>query len=88
MLDCLGANRRPESLIPPIITDENGDIDFYPSVEEAERDMEQIDVLDGVYEVFDSVGTRLSVTAEGLREPVRVQLAPGMRSEPDEGISG
>jgi hypothetical protein len=48
---------------PPIVTDDNGDIELYPSIEAASRDLEEIDVLEGTYDVFDSMGRRLSVGA-------------------------
>jgi hypothetical protein len=68
--------------VPPIVTDDNGDIEFHSSVEAAERDMEAIDVLDGVYDVFDSMGRRLSVGAsEGL---VQIWLDPDAMPEPEE----
>lgn len=68
--------------IPPIVSDENGDINLYPSVEDAEKYMEAIDVRDGVYEVFDSIGNRLAVSAEG--ETVRIALDPRQPPEPGE----
>jgi hypothetical protein len=60
----------PKTPLPPIITDENGDIGFFASVAEAELDLEAVDVRDGIYDVFDSAGHRLAVTAEG--ESVRI----------------
>lgn len=68
--------------IPPIVSDENGDINLYPSVEDAEQYMEAIDVRDGVYEVFDSIGNRLAVSAEG--ETVRIGLDPQQSPDPEE----
>jgi len=69
---------------PPIVTDDNGAIELYPSVEAARRDMEAIDVLDGVYDVFDGTGSRLSVGAsEGL---VQIWLDPNAEPEPEELI--
>jgi hypothetical protein len=68
--------------VPPIVLDENGDIELYPSVEAAQREMEAIDVLAGVYDVFDSTGRRLSVGAsEGL---VQIWLDPNAQTDPAE----
>jgi hypothetical protein len=49
---------------PPIVAREGGDLWFYESVEEAERDLEASDVRDGVYEVFDSRGYPLDLVIE------------------------
>ncbi|MPZ96282.1 MAG: hypothetical protein GEU96_15560 [Propionibacteriales bacterium] len=68
--------------VPPIVTDEDGDINIYPSADEAQRDMEAIDVRDGVYMVFDSKGNRLAVTTEG--EAVRIEIDPTSSTDPDD----
>lgn len=44
--------------------------------------MEAIDVRNGLYEVFDSVGNRLALTLDG--EYVAIQLDPVVSHEPEE----
>lgn len=44
---------------PPIIVDENGDADFFETVEYAERYIEAPDVENGIYTIFDKNGTIL-----------------------------
>lgn len=52
-------------VIPPVVTDDHGDISVYPTVAAACDYMEAIDVRGGVYEAFDSRGQRLSMGVEG-----------------------
>ena len=40
--------------VPPIVVDENGDIEVHPTVEDAVAGLEAVDVRAGVYEFFDS----------------------------------
>ena len=47
---------------PPIIISENGDIYFYTTLEEAERDIEPPDVSNGIYVIYDSEGLVLTPT--------------------------
>lgn len=66
----------------PIVIDERGDISLFPSLADASREMEAIDVVDAAYEAFDSSGRRLSLgVSEGL---VRIWLDPQSAAEPDE----
>lgn len=46
-------------ITPPVIVDENGDIDVFDSVEAAELYLEPIDVEDDRFIAFDSVGRLL-----------------------------
>ena len=62
---------------PPIIVDEHGDIGFYASVTEAERDLEAVDVRAGEYDAFDSIGQRLCLTTEGETVQIHLDLASG-----------
>jgi len=41
---------------PPIVIDEHGDIDIFPSVEAAARYIEPIDVLNNEFVAYDSLG--------------------------------
>ena len=66
--------------VPPIVTDESGDIEVYPSVASACMELEAIDVLDGAYEAFDSRGYRLRIDA--VRDIVSVVLEPGSTPDP------
>lgn len=67
---------------PPIVTDDHGDIALHGSVEAACQEMEAIDVRDGVYDVFDSRGHRLSLGVSGGL--VQIWLDPQAEREPDE----
>jgi hypothetical protein len=68
--------------LPPIVTDDSGDIMMFPTVEAAEQYVEAIDVRDGVYALFDSTGTRLTATTDG--NSVRISLDPGGTTIPEE----
>jgi len=43
----------------PIIVDERGDLDFFRSVEDAERYLEPIDIKNQEFDIFDATGRRL-----------------------------
>ena len=68
--------------LPPIVTDENGDIMVYLTVEAAEQYVEAIDVCDGAYDFFDSTGTQLAATTDGNR--VRISIDAGAKPVPEE----
>lgn len=71
-----------EQAVPPIVIDDHGDLALYATVEAASMDMEAIDVLDDVYEAFDSHARRLSLEVrEGL---VSIRLDPQFVPQPDE----
>jgi hypothetical protein len=57
---------------PPIVIEECGDVYVYESVEDAQLDIEAIDVIDGVYRVFDSEGTILRPFASSEYSPVEI----------------
>src|SRR5690349_3431560 len=61
-----------EEVIPPVVTDERGDITVHASVEDACLWMEAIDVRDGIYQVFDSRGQLLVASAPTDRVTLRV----------------
>lgn len=44
---------------PPIIVDARGDVSIYESAEDAQRDLEAIDVRNGEYAFFDAEGSIL-----------------------------
>lgn len=48
---------------PPIITNENGDVSFFESVQDATRCLEPIDVANDEYEIFDAEGFVLKAMA-------------------------
>lgn len=56
----------------PIIVNEHGDISIYRSVEQAERDLEAIDVQNGEYVAYDAQGQPLvlSVVVEEKAGPL------------------
>jgi hypothetical protein len=55
----------PGSPTPPIIVDDNGDVEIYPTIEVACSKLEAIDVNENAYEVFDSRGRLLRVETRG-----------------------
>jgi hypothetical protein len=48
-------------MIPPIIVEEYGNLMFFKSAADAERYLEPIDVRNGEYVAYDSVGRRLTL---------------------------
>jgi hypothetical protein len=56
----------------PLIIDEMGAIEFYPTKAEAERDMEPRDVIDGRFLVYDSLGERFEVKVVRVENPSKV----------------
>lgn len=53
--------------LPPIIVVDGHDVSLYPTVDAAILGLEGIDVADGVYRVFDAVGRKITLRAEGVR---------------------
>jgi hypothetical protein len=72
----------PNFVLPPIVIDDHGDIALYPDVDTARREMEAIDVINGVYDAFDSTGARLSLAAR--ESVVEISLDPDTDREPGE----
>lgn len=66
--------------VPPIVTDEGGDIAVYPSVASACLELEPIDVVDGAYEAFDSRGFPLRIDA--ARNAVSMGMEPDSAPDP------
>ena len=62
--------------MPPIVIEESGDIEVYPTVETARRAIEAIDVLDGIYKAFDSDGRSLLLVAYGNLVSIEVPENP------------
>lgn len=54
-------------LTPPIIVAEGWDVRLFKSAAEALGSLEPIDVEEGIYQVFDSVGRRLTLGTDGSR---------------------
>lgn len=65
---------------PPIVVDENGDIEVYASVEDACAELEATDVNRGAYELFDSEGFRLRAEVSGY-DVVGMSVASPNRTE-------
>lgn len=65
---------------PPIVVDENGDIEVYPTVAMAGQALEAIDVIEGSYEMFDSEGRQLLLVAHG--DLVSIELPRDSHSDP------
>ena len=66
-------------IVPPIIFNEDADVQAYPSVEAAIRDVEVVDILDEIYEFHDSTGRVLKARVD----KGRVSLVPTSRMEAD-----
>jgi hypothetical protein len=56
--------------LPIIIICESGDVHIYDSIDEAARSMESIDVIDGVYTVYDSEGYLLDLHVDERYVPL------------------
>jgi hypothetical protein len=67
---------------PPIVIDECGSLEVYPSVSMACYGLEAIDVKVGAYEAFDSAGRRLSFRTHG--EIIALEVAPDLAPDPHE----
>lgn len=66
-------------IVPPIILDENGDVQVYPSVGAVIRHIEIVDVLNHEYTFHDSTGRVLEAEVhEG-----KVSLVPTPKLEPE-----
>ena len=68
---------------PPIIIHDNGDVEFYSSVQDAELDIEAVDVRNGVYRFFDSEGREL-VAAVSARDTVAISCSADGACCPEE----
>jgi len=69
---------------PPILVVSDGStVASYERVEQAEGNLEAIDVLDGVFQVFDADGRALHVTAASDNGPVVIADAPDLAFEPE-----
>lgn len=55
------------ALQSPILVIDGLDVSIYPSIDAAVADLEGIDVADGVYEVFDAAGRRITLRAKNVR---------------------
>jgi hypothetical protein len=66
-------------IVPPVIVDENGDVQPYPSVESAIRAVEAVDVANNEYAFYDSTGRVL----EGHVQKGKVNLVLTSRFESD-----
>ena len=53
---------------PPIIINENGDLLFFETVQDAERYVEAIDVLNNEYVAYDSIGHLLELSVQLKKE--------------------
>ena len=67
---------------PPIVIDEDGYLEVYPTVAMARRAVEGLDVIDGVYDAFDSDGRPLLLVAYG--NLVAIELPPESHPDPAE----
>ena len=69
-------------IVPPVIVDENGDVQPYPSVESAIRAVEAVDVLNKEYGSYDSTGRVL----EAHVRKDQVSLVPTSKLEADSAV--
>lgn len=58
---------------PPIIINESGDITLFSSLEEAEKYLEAIDVINGVYQGYDAEGHPLKLKALNDRVTIKIE---------------
>jgi hypothetical protein len=68
---------------PPIVVDENGDIEVYKNVAEAALDLEAIDVLNNEFVIFDSRGRLLDAVATSETSPVRIREPDDVQLKPE-----
>ena len=73
------SERSKFEIVPPIILDENGDVQAYPSVRAVIRHLEVVDVLNNEYTFHDSTGRVL----EAKVHKGKVSLVPTQRLEPE-----
>ena len=55
-----------QDISPPIFVFEGLDLSIYDSIDSMRRGLEGVDVDDGIYEAFDSVGCLLRLSASGV----------------------
>lgn len=53
----------------PLVVNENGNLMFFASVQDAERYLEPVDVRNGEYVAYDADGRRLDLSVESERVP-------------------
>ena len=63
-----------KTITNPIIVHENGDVLVFDSVEKAETYLEPIDVLNGEYTTYDSVGILLKLSVIDKLKKVRIEV--------------
>jgi len=63
----IGGGPTVADIQPPVFVVDGGDVSVHDSLEEATRSLEGVDVADGIYTLFDSVGKRIRLRAEGVR---------------------
>ena len=66
-------------IVPPIILDENGDAQAYPSASAVIRHLEVVDVLNNEYTFHDSTGRVL----EAKVHKGKISLVPTLKLEPE-----
>ena len=69
-------------IIPPILVDENGDVQAYSSAASAAAAVEPIDVLNGEYAFYDSTGRVL----EALVAKGKVHFNPTLKSSSESQV--
>ena len=78
----------PRIVPPVVVVNENGEVQLYPSLEEAGNAFEPADIEDFPHRAFDAAGTRLTMrvmrTGPQSSESVVVELPPGAESAEDE----
>lgn len=53
---------------PPVFVADGDDLSVHMSLGDAVRSLEGVDVANGIYQVFDAVGRRITLRADGVRE--------------------
>jgi hypothetical protein len=57
-----------QNLSPPVLVFDGLDLSIYPTIESICADLEGIDVENGVYKVFDSMGRVIRLTTAGVKQ--------------------
>lgn len=60
-------DKKATEIAPPFLVFEGLDLSIYDTLDSIEADLEGVDVEDGIYEVFDSIGRAISLKATGVK---------------------
>lgn len=78
----MSTTESPLEIVPPIVLDENGDVQAFPSVEAVTHYVEAVDVLNNEFAFYDSTGRVL----EAHVRKGKVSLIPTPKSDSDSAV--